>query len=85
LTFKAEWNGIAIMSTMVHTPPENTITSDASGVWECVGYRSRKWFQLEWIPQWRDKLIAQKQLLPTVTICAIWGTNWRGKAVVART
>ena len=84
LIFVAEWNGITIMSTMVHTPPENTITSDASGGWGCGCYWSGRWFQLEWVPQWRDKSIALKELLPIVIACVIWGTNWRGEAVMAR-
>ena len=83
-TFAAEWNGVSVMSSMVRTPPENTITSDASGSWGCGSYWSGRWFQLEWVPQWRDKPIAQKELLPIVIACAIWGANWRGEAVVAR-
>ena len=83
-TFAAEWNGVSVMSSMVRTPPENTITSDASGSWGCGSYWSGRWFQLEWVPQWRDKPITQKELLPIVIACAIWGANWRGEAVVAR-
>ena len=83
-TFAAEWNGVTIMSTMVHMPSENTITSDASGGWGCGCYWLGRWFQLEWTPQWRDKSIAQKELLPMVITCAIWGANWRGETVAAR-
>ena len=72
------------MSTMVCMPPENTITSDASGGWGCGCYWSGRWFQLEWVRQWRDKSIALKESLPIVNACAIWGANWRGEAVMAR-
>ena len=84
LTFAAEWNGVSVKSTMVRTPPENTITLDASGRWGCGGDWLGRWLQLKWVSQWRDKLIAQKELLPIVITCTIWGANWRGKAVVAR-
>ena len=61
LKFTAEWNRVTIMSMMMCTPPENTITLDASGRWRNGGYWSGRG-----IPQWRDKPIVQKNCNPRV-------------------
>ena len=42
-----------------------------------------QWFQLSW-PQESDYTsIAQKELIPVVIACILWGRAWSGQVVVA--
>ena len=66
---------------------EATITSDASGWWECGAFWSDgEWFQLEWPDSWIGVNITIKELLPIVvaTCTAMWGKKWRGNRVKCR-
>ena len=38
--FLPTWNGIAVMSSVCHTQPTATVTSDASGRWGCGAFSS---------------------------------------------
>ena len=62
-----------------------TLTSDASGTWDCGAFNSEgEWFQLEWPEEWRDIDITIKELLPIVVALALWGEVWTGRAVKCR-
>ena len=54
----------------------------ASGNWSCGAYSSKgDWFQFQLPISWATVHITIKELLPIVTSCAIWGSNWRGKTI----
>ena len=85
IQFLVQWNGTGMMSAVVRSTPEGTITSDASGNWGCGAYSNQgKWFQLEWSEQWRPYHITIKELLPIILGVAVWGRNWRGRSVLCR-
>ena len=37
-TFLKEWNAVGMLPTITHLPPNQSITSDASGTWGCVAF-----------------------------------------------
>ena len=43
---------------------------------------NRKWFQLQWPPEWLSIDIAVKELLAIVLAAATWGHHWRGLLVL---
>ena len=55
--------------------------SDASGSWGCGAWYGRRWFQLQWDPVSSPLSIMEKELLPIVLACAIWGPSWRAHYV----
>ena len=66
-----------------HLGEQVTLTSNASGSWECGAYWGSKWFQLAWsstsCPE--DINIAAKELVPIVIAAAMWGRCWTGQMV----
>ena len=83
--FLEDWNGVMLCSGVSVQPPTGTITSDASGHWGCGAFNNKgQWFQLRWPAVWSDVHITVKELLPIVVACAVWGRQWRGKAVRCR-
>ena len=71
-------DGRAILASLEREGPRHHLFSDASGVFVCGG---RPWFQLPW-PQ-ESASIAQKELIPVVIACILWGRAWAGQVVVA--
>ena len=81
-TFLKEWNGVSMLPTITHLPPNQSITSDASGTWSCTAFWDTCWFALPWEGTWEDVHITVKELLPIVLACAIWGKHWKGQRLV---
>ena len=80
--FLEDWNGVAMCNSVIHRPPEATITSDASGRWGCGAFTdSGEWFQFRWPAEWEGVHITSKELLPIVAACAVWGHLWQGCTV----
>ena len=84
--FLSHWNGVGLISSLAKTPPEVTVTSDASGLWGCgaICNTSHQWFSVEWGECWRHIHITIKELLPIIVASAVWGKEWRGKEVLFR-
>ena len=81
-TFLKEWNGVGMLSTITHLPPNQSITSDASGTWGCATPWDTCWFALTWEGTWKDVHTTMKELLPIVLGCAICGKYWKGQRLV---
>ena len=61
-TFLQEWNGVGMLSTITHLPPNQHITSDASGSWGCAAFWDTYWFALPWEGAWEKVHITMKEL-----------------------
>lgn len=71
--FAASWNGASLV---IHSQSmEFTITSDASGAWECGVWHGSVWFHMAWDGKTRDMNIAAKELIPIIVAAVIWGQN----------
>ena len=80
--FLPSWNGKGMMTGVIPSEIVGTITSDASGSWGCGAFSSGKdWFQLKLPESWREVHITGKELLPIVISIALWGEQWRNRAV----
>lgn len=78
------WNGASILALLKAEAPDHTITSDASGSWECGGaFHANEWVQMQWDSHTAPLHITIIELLPVVNATAIWGHNWVGKTVRA--
>ena len=83
--FLSEWNGVNMMTGVIRSECQATVTSDASGSWGCGAFTSSgEWFQLELLESWNGVHITVKELLPIVLGAAIWGREWAGKTVRCR-
>ena len=40
------------------------------------------WFQVEWDPRSRSLSIAEKELIPIILACQVWGISWAGCRVI---
>ena len=80
-TFLGEWNGISFLPTPDQLPTLE-LTSDASGSWDCGAWHLRAWFQLPWDAQSQSLSIAEKELIPIILACAMWGKSWCGHRVI---
>ena len=67
------WNGVSFLEAATRIPPHFTITTDASGSWDCGAIWEHSWLQLQWVGPLKDALIATKELIPIVLAVAIWG------------
>ena len=56
--------------------------TDASGSWGCAAWHGDTWFQVEWDPHSRSLSIAEKELIPIILACQVWGTSWSGCRVI---
>ena len=79
--FVEAWNGSSLASSIINTPADFTIATDASGSWGCGAIWQTRWFQLEWSGLFTHAHISIKEMVPIVIATAIWGESWRGKAV----
>ena len=83
--FLEGWNGVSLFTSLAAAVPAVTLTSDASGSWGCGAFTSTgQWFKLQWPAVWAEVHITAKELLPIVVACAVWGREWKGKAVRCR-
>ncbi len=73
--FLPQWNGISFL----HPPLSHihmSMTSDASGSWGCGAWHGTSWFQVQWDAASYPLSIAEKELIPIVLGCTIWGRGW---------
>ena len=82
--FMAHWNGVAMMTNLSQGVSGPHLYSDASGTFGCWAWWGDKWFQLPWPQENGYSSIAQKELLPIVLACILWGAAWRGELVTAQ-
>lgn len=54
------------------------MTSDASESWGCGAWHRLACFQLQWDNRSRLLIIAEKELIPIIVGCAVWGRSWLG-------
>ena len=52
--------------------------SDTSGSWGCGAWHRLALFQLQWDNRSRLLTIAEKELIPIIVGCAVWGRSWSG-------
>lgn len=64
--------------------PQTTFSTDASGSWGCGAWYGQSWFQLQWDARAQPLSIAEKELIPIILACAVWGKSWQGCQVVCR-
>ena len=81
-TFLQSWNGTNMMRAINRESPEITLTSDASGSWECGAFWHDQWFHFNWHPAWESMDITVKELLPIVVGAAVWGSHWAHRTVL---
>ena len=82
-TFLEAWNGKAMMRTQDQWSPAVEVFTDASGEVGCGALWGTHWLQLKWanMPNWINTPITQKEVLPAVLACAVWGHRWKAKRV----
>ena len=84
-TFIERWNGLSMMTAVVKSPPVAVITSDALGNWGCRAFSNKgAWFQIAWPETWKKLHITVQEHLPVVVGVALWGKQWQGKTILAR-
>ena len=82
----AQWNGVAMMPTLISKRPEYIVTSDASGSWGCSAFCENHWLQIPWSDSTvlLSQSIAVKEMIPIIASCIVWGHDWRGKHILAK-
>ena len=83
LWWSTTWNGVAIIPGESNSGIE--LFTDASGGIGCGAWCGNQWLQYKW-PQtgsFGDLPITQKEVLPVVLACAVWGEQWSGQTVQA--
>ena len=80
-SFIEDWNGTAILRTLVNIMPEITMIADASGTWGCGAVYGSSWLQLPWGGLLINAHISIKEMVPIVIGTAIWGKYWKGRSV----
>ena len=80
--FMETWNGVAMMEPALGKCSHHLYT-DASGTFGCGAWWEKQWFQFPWPQEMRGQSIAQKELLPILMACVIWGNRWAKGSVVA--
>ena len=73
--FVEQWNGISFLTPPAHLPILQ-LASDASGTWGCGALHGSGWFQVQWDQQAAALQIMEKELIPIVLACAVWGPQW---------
>ena len=69
----------------LHPPtslPKVHVFSDASGSWGCAAWHGDAWFQVQWDVRASSLSIAEKELIPIILACEVWGRSWAGCQVV---
>ena len=79
--FLVSWNGVSFLSPPSQLPSIE-LTTDASGSWGCGAWHGRNWFQVEWDQQSQPLSIAEKELVPIILACEVWGHTWQGQRVL---
>ena len=82
-TFIAQWNGVSYLPPPAYLPSrELQVTSDASGSWGCGAWHGHSWFQVRWDERSHHLSIAEKELVPIIIACVVWGGSWQGHQVL---
>ena len=79
--FLESWNGVSMLPG-AEAREEFDLFSDASGSFGCGAWWDSDWLQYAWPTSMAGKSIALKELVPIVMACLIWGSRWRGRALV---
>ena len=81
-TFIVRWNGVSYLPPPAYLPSrELQITSDASGSWGCGAWHGHSWFQVRWDERSHHLSIVEKELIPIIIACVVWGSSWQGHQV----
>ena len=82
-TFLESWNGKAMVYGQDQRTPAVEIYTDAAGEVGCGAWWGVHWLQLKWAREatWRGISITQKEVLPAVLACAVWGHQWKAQRV----
>ena len=80
-TFVSEWNGISFLLPPANLPQYH-LTSDASGSWGCGAWYMSSWFHIKWPAGCQRLTIAEKELIPIIVACGVWGHQWANAQVV---
>ena len=82
-TFLGSWNGKAMMRSRVQWTPAVQLYTDAAGEVGCGAWWGAHWLQLKWATAaaWKGIPITQKEVLPAVLACTVWGHQWKSKRV----
>ena len=72
--FLQSWNGLSIL----HHPtlfalPDFLVYTDPSGTWGCAVVFGSQWVQWQCPGEWSDIGIMDKELIPIIFTCIIWG------------
>ncbi len=62
--------------------PHHHFHSDASGNWGAGAVWLPHWFQFQWNAAFQQEGITQKELLPVVLACMVWGPMWSNSVVL---
>ena len=76
-----QWNGVSFLTPPASLPRTHLFT-DASGSWGCATWHGDAWFQVEWDSLSQSLSIAEKELIPIILACQVWGSSWSGYQVV---
>ena len=79
--FLVQWNGVSFLTPPASLPRTHLFT-DASGSWGCAAWHGDAWFQVEWDSLSQSLSIAEKELIPIILACQVWGSSWSGYQVV---
>ena len=81
--FLSSWNGISII--LEGADSGIRLFTDASGGMGCGAWWGTQWLQYKWpeTGSFRDLPITQKEVLPVVLACSVWGSQWSGQTVQA--
>ena len=73
-------NGVSFLLPPSHLP-QLDMSSDVSGSWGCGAWHQSRWLQVQWGPQSQSLSIAEKELVPIILACDLWGQAWQGRRV----
>ena len=79
--FLVQWNGVSFLTPPASLPRTHLFT-DASGSWGCAAWHGDAWFQVEWDSLSQSLSIAEKELIPIILACQVWGSSWSGYQVI---
>ncbi len=79
--FTSQWNGTSFLNPPSRLPKAHLYT-DSSGSWGCAAWHEDAWFQVQWDARARPLSIAEKELIPVILACQIWGSTWGGLQIV---
>jgi len=79
--FLVQWNGVSFLHPPLSRPQVHIFT-DASGSWGCAAWHADEWFQVKWDSRSQPLSIAEKEFIPIILACQVWGASWGGFQVI---